>query len=949
MPSIYAASSVYSLTVNGVAIPVVSYTGDYDYATFSSSGGPASFQISALTQSSITSYGINPLKLGLAGSTSGNKLTFTITTNQYLIVQINGQRRLVIADDAAETNAPPPSGTGIFNVTASPYNADDTGSTKTSGAIQAAINDASAYGGTNGQGIVYVPSGVYLCGNLQLKNNMALYLQGGSVIRCTGNPIDYTTNETFGPLSTGSWFLYATNCSNTKIYGRGTVDADGYYMVYSKNFGFNVLLPISCTNFIVDGITFRDAGGWTIIPCISTNVVINNTKIFNQFSTGNDDGIDVNCSENVMVTNSFAIGLDDSFSTKTYTSIPWPGADMENSNIVFNGCLSWTICYAFKIGQGVEDNQVGITFENGVVYDCAGALGIDHKYGTNTVMNVTYSNIDVENVSQVNAGHGAWAVFLVENGDGESGGPVSNIWVSNITVRNAGSTGGFIQGINNYGSISNIVFSNIYMPGSNIPASSLYQMGITNTAYYGNVTILPVQTPEPLLFFTQPTSQSQYFGQTAQFNVSAFGSQPLLYQWQVQSNGTYVNMVDGGRISGSQTATLTVGNLVASDGTNYLVTISDPYASTNSVVAKLTVVPPLGPPTNATMSSIEPNVSPADDWNTASFWSNDLSASNTAVAYAGSTFEILPGGGMRTPYNVSSANFLGVSLTLDGNGVWGNTANIGQIMLKNSDGGTVYFPNLVMKGGQINNYVDSSGNSTITGTINVLSNTPVAAGNTGSGGSIQIAGQLAGNGNIEYHAYSSSSFQPTWVCDLNTSGNNNTYSGTWNVVTGTLMASGTNALGTNNITVGPNGALQTTYNICNPNSVLALNGRMNLTQNNIFGSVTIGGTALASGIYSFSRLNSIYPTYFPSTWTAQPGSSATSGAGSLTVLYTPPSGPTLLVGIWNEKSLILVWHGGGVLLQATNLAGPWTTNNGASSPFSVILATSQMFYRIKSQ
>lgn len=46
-------------------------------------------------------------------------------------------------------------------------------------AIQNAINAANAAGG----GIVYVPAGVYKCGNLVLKSNVSVYLEGGSVIR----------------------------------------------------------------------------------------------------------------------------------------------------------------------------------------------------------------------------------------------------------------------------------------------------------------------------------------------------------------------------------------------------------------------------------------------------------------------------------------------------------------------------------------------------------------------------------------------------------------------------------------------------------------------------------------------------------------------------------------------------------------------------------------------
>jgi autotransporter-associated beta strand protein len=943
LPSIYSASSVYSLKVNGTNVPVVSFSGDYDYAQLSMAGGATTFEVTALTQASIVSYGISPKKLNLGGSTSGNKLTFTLASNQYLILQINALKRLVIGADATETDVPPPSGPGIFNVTNAPYNADNTGTSKASAAIQNAINDASAYGSANGQGIVFVPAGVYLSGNLQFKSNVAVYLQGGSLIRCTGNPADYTTHQTFGPLSTGTWFLYATNGFNMKIYGRGTVDADGNNMVYNKNFAVNTLMPLNCTNFIADGITFRDSGGWAIIPCIGADMKFNNLKIFNRLSVGNSDGIDVNCARNVTVTNCIAIGLDDPYSTKTYTSIPWPGGTMMNSNIVFDNCIAWTICYAFKVGQGVQTVQDGITFKNGVAYDCAGAICIDHKNGPSIVRNVTFDTIDVERVSYVNAGHGAWGVFLVQNGLGDGGGPVSNVLVKNITVRAVGTTGGFIQGLSSNASISGLIFDHVYMPGSSSPATNLFQMALTNVAFYNNVTILPVQTPEPLLVAAKPAAQSAYLQQPVQFAASAWGNLPLNYQWQVKSNGVYVNLNDGGRISGSQTATLQFANITYADATNYLVRVLDSYNSpVNSAPVSLTVIPPLGPPVNATMSAVEPNSGPANDWNTGSYWSNGLSASNTATAYPGSTFEILSGGGMRTPYNVTTASFPGNILTVNGNGVWNNAVNIGQIFLKNSGNGSVNFPNLVMKGGQINNFVDSAGSSKITGLMNVLSNTPVGANNSGSGGSIEIAAQLTGGGGIEYHAYNSGTFQPAWICALNISGGNNIFSGTWNAVVGTLVASGDDALGTNTITVGANGALQANYSINNPQADLILNGRLNLTQTHRFRSVSVGGVTLLPGQYSFAQLNAAYPANFPATWTAQPGAPTANASGSLIVGL-----PLTLNPMWNGTQLTLTWSGSGKLLEATNLAGPWLTNAAAQSPFIVLPSAPQLFYRVK--
>jgi hypothetical protein len=247
----------------------------------------------------------------------------------------------------------------------------------------------------------------------------------------------------------------------------------------------------------------------------------------------------------------------------------------------------------------------------------------------------------------------------------------------------------------------------------------------------------------------------------------------------------------------------------------------------------------------------------------------------------------------------------------------------------------------LMSGGSIGNGINSAGNAVIGGWVDVVSNAIFSAGNTGSGGSIQIAAQLTGNGSIEYHAYNSSAFQPTWACDLNVSGGNNTYSGTWNVVLGTLVGSGSGALGTNTITVGANGALQANYSINNPQAGLILNGRLNLTQTHRFGSVTVNGTPLTAGQYSFAQLNAAHPANFPANWLAQPGAATTNAAGGLIVGL-----PLTLNQAWNGGQLTLSWAGSGKLLQATNLAGPWSTNATAQSPYPVTTTGPQMFYRL---
>ena len=56
--------------------------------------------------------------------------------------------------------------------------------------------------------------------------------------------------------------------------------------------------------------------------------------------------------------------------------------------------------------------------------------------------------------------------------------------------------------------------------------------------------------------------------------------------------------------------------------------------------------------------------------------------------------------------------------------------------------------------------------------------------------------------------------------------------------------------------------------------------------------------------------------------------------------------PLLSAQMIASGNLILTWTGGGPLLQATNLAGPWTTNP-AASPYTNVPSTPRSFYRVK--
>ena len=84
----------------------------------------------------------------------------------------------------------------------------------------------------------------------------------------------------------------------------------------------------------------------------------------------------------------------------------------------------------------------------------------------------------------------------------------------------------------------------------------------------------------------QPVAQTQCVNGTAVFTVSATGTAPLTYQWQRYS-AAWLNLVDGGDISGATSDSLQIANLDASDTANYRVVVSGACGSVTSNAVKL--------------------------------------------------------------------------------------------------------------------------------------------------------------------------------------------------------------------------------------------------------------------------------------------------------------------------------------------------------------------------
>ncbi len=117
-----------------------------------------------------------------------------------------------------------------------------------------------------------------------------------------------------------------------------------------------------------------------------------------------------------------------------------------------------------------------------------------------------------------------------------------------------------------------------------------YTVVITNAI--GSVTssnaVLTVALPPVIV--TQPTNQAMAVGSTATLAVTAAGTEPLSYQWQMN----VTNLVDGDITSGSTTSVLTISNVQTNNGGSYTVIVTNLAGSVTSSNALLTVtnIPP---------------------------------------------------------------------------------------------------------------------------------------------------------------------------------------------------------------------------------------------------------------------------------------------------------------------------------------------------------------------
>lgn len=528
LASCYESSGYYGVKVNGNSVPVARYnplgTAVQYYFAHLSASGSNTYEIEGYQ--AINSYTIRPSAYGINGNIAGTKLSFTVNNTRYLEIQINSRSILYLMIDPIETGVPNSSGSGIYNVTSSPYNANNTGAIEVTSKIQQAINAANS----NGGGTVYVPAGVYVTGPLFLKSNVDLYLKEGAVLLATLDRGDYPNR------ANPNHIVKINNASNVKVYGRGSIYCRGVQVnnyVRTDASGELRLGPIqvlNSNNVTIDGVYCVESTAWSLtFTEASRNCVVRNVKILNEMTWAWNDGINVIGSHDISVEHCFVSTADDAACVKAQT---FPKADPGDQvyNVTYNDMVVKSgISSGFKVGMQAEDDIYNVWAQNFNVLDCERAFNIDHWYGDGHFFDIHFVDWTIDEITgtgtSISKGKYVDCPFRIEivqqpSSSYEVGlGKVSDIEITRVKFNDFGANDSYFWGNDATNSIDRVAITDLYFGNTLVTG---YAIGhIQNKGFAYNVTF----NSAPTVGFATPAAGIQLnAGQSVSVDITASDS-----------------------------------------------------------------------------------------------------------------------------------------------------------------------------------------------------------------------------------------------------------------------------------------------------------------------------------------------------------------------------------------------------------------------------------------
>lgn len=381
------------------------------------------------------------------------------------------------------------------------YQAKGNGENNDTAAIQTAIDACHQ----NGGGMVCLSPGKYLSGSLCLKSGVFLHLLPGACILGSKNVKDYPLN----------YLIYAKEAEDIGIIGYGSIhgQGDSFWpgekelnedVMWRKDWGEvsayyrqcnprpqGLICFEGCKNIHVTDVTMENSPRWTFHLLGCKNADIRGVTIHSPFYGPNTDGIDIDGSQEVTVSNCRIETGDDAIVIKTTGE---NGNALPVRNVTISNCILSTTCNAFKIGTETKHDIQNVVFTNSVVYSAP-----EQPYHGRAISGVSIEMVDGASLSQVTVSNiimkNARCPIFIRLGNRGRGqdkpipGRLSNIQIDNIQAYGA-ILPCILSGIQE-ASMKNITLTNINMS---------VEGGAAEEVTMKEVSEIPADYPEAVMF-----------------------------------------------------------------------------------------------------------------------------------------------------------------------------------------------------------------------------------------------------------------------------------------------------------------------------------------------------------------------------------------------------------------------------------------------------------------
>lgn len=378
-------------------------------------------------------------------------------------------------------------------------------------AIQQAIDECSA----NGGGTVLLPANhTFMSGPLCLKSNVNLHLEATAVLLANPDEGIYKLSAFGENRGEGMMWIYANGADNISITGKGTIHGNGIAFMGKELDDSYELKPVTTfdprphvltltdvKNLTIRDITIRDGAYWTVHLIGCDGAVIDGISLLNNLKIRNGDGIDLDHSRNVRISNCHITSGDDCICLKNRREFEQYGPCHD---ITVTNCVMTSRSCAIKIGSENMDSIYNVVFDNCIITRSNRGLGIQNR-DEGTVTDVMFSNIimDCQLWSDVWWGK-AEPIYVTSypraNGNHKDAnwrfpkgetvgrcGEVSRIYFNNIV---ANSENGCFVGGDIEGKVNNVHFSNVRLVRKKVTA---YEGGAIDLRPCRDTQFMPTQ------------------------------------------------------------------------------------------------------------------------------------------------------------------------------------------------------------------------------------------------------------------------------------------------------------------------------------------------------------------------------------------------------------------------------------------------------------------------